>query len=135
MFLFIWKQCRKNFAFLILRILKLFTCEVCKFLESRLIFNISHVRISHKVNGILTSKLQHIIFIWKWTYFADFEISITVPIKQWWSKTLFQNSCGIYQLSKIFCLKYVFINIFQTFCFLSFLRMLQECHSLFSPPT
>ena len=33
MFVFIWKQCPENFAFLILRILELFAREVCKFLK------------------------------------------------------------------------------------------------------
>ena len=42
MFWFIQKQCSENSAFLILRILQLFTCEVtCVFfLKSRLLFNI-----------------------------------------------------------------------------------------------
>ena len=30
---FIWKQYPENFAFLIIRIIELFTCEVCKFLK------------------------------------------------------------------------------------------------------
>ena len=33
MFVFMWKQHRKNFAFLIVRILELFAREVCKFLK------------------------------------------------------------------------------------------------------
>ena len=33
MFVFIWKQCPENFAFLILRILELFARKVCKFLK------------------------------------------------------------------------------------------------------
>ena len=33
MFVFTWKQYSENFAFLILRILDLFTREVCKFLK------------------------------------------------------------------------------------------------------
>ena len=33
MFVFIWKQYSENFSFVILRIMCLFTCEVCKFLK------------------------------------------------------------------------------------------------------
>ena len=33
MFVFMWKQYPENFTFLILRILELFLCEVCKFLK------------------------------------------------------------------------------------------------------
>ena len=62
MFLFISKQ-PENFAFLILRILELFACEICKFRKKYANFlhiplflnvceqtiHISHVRISQKV--------------------------------------------------------------------------------------
>ena len=40
MFVFIQKQYRENFTFLILRNLELFAREVCKFFKSRLILNI-----------------------------------------------------------------------------------------------
>ena len=40
MFLFILKEYSENLAFLIQRILELFTREVCKFLKNKLIFNI-----------------------------------------------------------------------------------------------
>ena len=60
------KKYTESFAFFILRILKLFTREVCKFVKSRLIltcsmflnvcrhtFHVSHVHISPKVKGVL----------------------------------------------------------------------------------
>ena len=42
MFVFILKEYPENFAFVILRILELFTCKFVNFLKSGLIFNISY---------------------------------------------------------------------------------------------
>ena len=64
----------ENFAFLILRILELFACEVYKFLQkSRLIFNIFYcflmfvkelfTYLTQKVKGVLALNFEHIIFI------------------------------------------------------------------------
>ena len=74
MFVFIEKQCPGNFAFLILKILKLFAREVCKFLKKQAnfylillfvnvckqTFHISHVRISQNVKGVLMRNIRHI---------------------------------------------------------------------------
>ena len=65
-FVFIWKQYPENFAFLILRILKLFAREVCKSLKKYANFylilffvhfffatlHISHLRLSQNVKGV-----------------------------------------------------------------------------------
>ena len=81
-FVFIQKQYLANFAFLILRIIKLFTREVCKFLKNKAnfqyilsfrnvckqTFHISHVRISQKVKGVTMTNLRHIIFMWRRRY-------------------------------------------------------------------
>ena len=37
---FIWKYCTENFAFLILRIMELFTCKVCFLLKNRVLFKV-----------------------------------------------------------------------------------------------
>ena len=82
MFVFIWKQYLENFAFLILRTIKLFARENCKFLKKctnsyfillfwnvyKQIFHISHVHISQNVKGALLRRFQHIIFMWRWKY-------------------------------------------------------------------
>ena len=65
MFVFILKRYPQSFAFLILKIIELFTREVCKFFKSRLIlihysmvygkqkFHVSHVRISQKLKCVI----------------------------------------------------------------------------------
>ena len=85
----------EDFAFLILRILKLFTLDLriyylqviyaLIFNKSSLnvckqIFHISHVRISQKVKGVLMWNLQHIIFIKRRRYWQIF-ISVLVYLK------------------------------------------------------
>ena len=75
--MFIWKQYPENFKFLILRILELFTREVCNFLKKQAFFNIFfffgmfvnklltylNERISQKVKDVLMWNFQRIIFI------------------------------------------------------------------------
>ena len=80
-FVFIWKQYPENFAFLILKILKLFAREVCKLLKKYAnlylilffvhffaTFHISHVRVSQNMKGVLMRNLQHFIFMWSRRY-------------------------------------------------------------------
>ena len=86
-FVVIWKQYAKNFAFLILRILKLFAREVYEFLKKCANFylilffahfflfffsfatlHISQVHLSQNVKGVLMQNLWHIIFMWRRRY-------------------------------------------------------------------
>ena len=93
MFVFIQKQYSENFAFLPLRILELFACEVWKFSKKQAnfylillfldackqTFHISYVRISQNLKGVLmwiSSTYFHV----KTKILADFQIYISVPL-------------------------------------------------------
>ena len=90
MFVFILKQYAENFAFWILRIFELFTCEVCEFLKSRLIFNVlycfwmfinklfTYLTCSYlkRVKGVLKWNLEHTIFIWSQRYWQIFRSAL-----------------------------------------------------------
>ena len=97
MFSFIWKQYPENFAFLILRILKLFSRKVCIFLRKyanfqqillflyacKQIFHISYVRITQKVNDVIKWNLRYIIYFdVKLKIYVGFQICISVPLRQ-----------------------------------------------------
>ena len=96
------QKCLENFAFLILRVFKLFTREVCKFLKKwanfylillflnvcKQTFHISHVHISQKVKGVLMWNLWHIIFIWRPRYWQIFKSALVWKIlKPWMSRS------------------------------------------------
>ena len=75
-FVFIWKQYPENFAFLILRILKLFACEVCKFLKKYA--NSSHISrapISKRERCFNAKSLTYYFHV-KTKVLADFEICV-----------------------------------------------------------
>ena len=90
MFVFIQKQYLENFTFLILRILELFTREICKFLKSRLIFNLFY-RFWMFINKLFTYLTCASLKAWKvfggtlFSYedevLADFQIYISTPLK------------------------------------------------------
>ena len=94
MFGFIQKQCSKNFAQLNLRILKLFTREVCIYLKSRLIFKrfycVCMLINKHFINkGAYNSeskrcknpKPSEYSFYVRTKISLDFHICISVPLK------------------------------------------------------
>ena len=98
MVVFIFKQYPENFAFLILRILELFTREVCKFLKKwahfyyillflnicKQTFQISHVRISQKLKSCFNVKSWAYYFHMKTKILENFQICISVLLKETW---------------------------------------------------
>ena len=77
MFEFIYKQYPENFVFLVLRILELFTSDICIFFLNWATFehilwflyiskqkcHISQVRITQKVNAVIMQNLRRIVFM------------------------------------------------------------------------
>ena len=86
MFVFILKEYPENFAFVILRILELFTCKFVNFLKSGLIFNISYSfwMCTHlkKIKGCFNGKSPTYYFHIRTKILADFQICISVPLKK-----------------------------------------------------
>ena len=92
-FMFIWKQYPDNFALLILRILELFVCKVCKFLKNvgysmfycfwtfvNKLFTY-HICAYVKSRRCFIVKSSKYYFHMKTNILADFEICISVPLK------------------------------------------------------
>ena len=86
MFVFILKEYPENFAFVILRILELFTCKFVNFLKSELIFNISYsfcmCTYLKKIKVCFNVKSPTYYFYVRTKILADFQICISVPLKK-----------------------------------------------------
>ena len=93
MFVFIQKQYRKSFAFLILTILALFARDICNFLKRQAIFyfvllflnvcnenfHVSHMCISQNVKGVLMWNSRHYFHV-KTKILVDFQICISMSL-------------------------------------------------------
>ena len=89
LFVFIWKQCPQNFAFLNQVFSSYLPMKYVNFFKNRLMcniilfpnvcihtFHISHLHISQKLRSMYMWNLQHIIFIWRRRFWLIFKSAL-----------------------------------------------------------
>ena len=107
MFVYLWKYYLKNFAFLILRILKLSTHEVCHVFENRLILryillfwmfvnkHFTYLTCAY-VRFFFVWNFQHTIIIWRRTYQQIFKSAFSLINRLIF---LFSKGCWVLDLA------------------------------------